>query len=132
MCRTIDDWKELKSQFSTTSRRQAEKALALQLEAIAPEAIHRLEAIQLKKEREEARRERARQLEALPRKRSRRLEAKVNDILCQCPSIHSYDHQRKMSSTRGERFNKWRNNSLQCKYLNSSRPCITNQRMNNS
>ncbi|CDS13032.1 hypothetical protein LRAMOSA05216 [Lichtheimia ramosa] len=80
VCRTIDDWKELKSQFSTTSRRQAEKALALQLEAIAPEAIHRLEAIQLKKEREEARREKARQLEALPRKRSRRLEAKENEL----------------------------------------------------
>ena len=80
MCRTTDDWKELQSRFSTTSRRPAEKALALNLEAIAPEAIHQLEALQLRKERQEARRERARQLEALPRKRSRRLEAKV----CNC------------------------------------------------
>ncbi|CDH50891.1 predicted protein [Lichtheimia corymbifera JMRC:FSU:9682] len=80
VCRTIDDWKELKSRFSTTSRKPAEKALALNLETIVPEAIQRLEALQLKKEREEARRERARQLEALPRKRSRRLEAKENEL----------------------------------------------------
>ena len=83
MCLTIDDWKELSSRFSTTSRRPAEKALALKLQTIAPEAIHRLEAIQLKREREQARRERARQLEALPRKRSRRLEAKVIISFCQ-------------------------------------------------
>ena len=76
---TIESWQTCIDRFSVKTRNHNEKALGLKINEIAPKIIEKLEAQLAAKVREQAKLEKLRKLEEMPRKRSRRLEIKVND-----------------------------------------------------
>ncbi|KAI8146921.1 hypothetical protein BJV82DRAFT_597042 [Fennellomyces sp. T-0311] len=81
VCDTVEGWYACVSRFSVKTRNHNEKALGLQIvETIGPDVIAKLEAIEAAKAREEARLERLKRIEEMPRKRSRRLEAKSDEL----------------------------------------------------
>ena len=76
---TIESWRACIERFSVKTRNHNEKALGLEINEIAPKIIEKLEVQLAAKVREQAKLEKLRKLEEIPRKRSRRLEIKVND-----------------------------------------------------
>ncbi|KAI9490379.1 hypothetical protein BDB00DRAFT_838253 [Zychaea mexicana] len=80
VCDTLESWQSCLSRFSVKTRNHNGKALGHTINEIAPQIIAKLEAKQAAKAREEARLEKQRLLEALPRKRSRRLEVKEEEL----------------------------------------------------
>ncbi|KAI9260586.1 hypothetical protein BDA99DRAFT_605620 [Phascolomyces articulosus] len=80
VCDTLETWQECLTRFSTKTRNHNEKALSLEINEIAPQVITKLENRLAAKAREEAKLERLRKLEELPRKRSRRLEIKEDEL----------------------------------------------------
>ncbi|KAI8372953.1 uncharacterized protein BYT42DRAFT_578699 [Radiomyces spectabilis] len=76
VCKTAADWREWVDKFSVTSRRVAEKRLAQALQDVGLPIIHKLEKMEADQLRKEAKLKRARELEQMSRKRSRRLEVK--------------------------------------------------------
>jgi hypothetical protein len=63
--------------FSVKSTKPGERALALDLQEFGTGVVQKMEAQKAAKLREEAKVERAKMIDMLPRKRSRRIEVKV-------------------------------------------------------
>ena len=76
MCSTIDGWKDTLKKFQP-SKRLANKELASAINTLGSEVIANLEAKEEARLRQEAKIEKAKKMELIPKKRSRRLEAKV-------------------------------------------------------
>lgn len=77
MCSTINEWKDTIEKFKPT-KRTASRQLASAITALGKEIIAKLEAREEQRLRHEAKMKRARELELIPKKRSRRLEVKVS------------------------------------------------------
>ncbi|KAI7857988.1 hypothetical protein BDC45DRAFT_603043 [Circinella umbellata] len=77
---TIEEWQACIDRFSAKTRNHNEKALRLEIHEIAPKVIETLEAQLAAKVREQAKLEKLRKLEEMPRKRSRRLEIKEDEL----------------------------------------------------
>lgn len=76
MCSTIDGWKGTLKRFQP-SKRLANKELASAINTLGLEVIASLEAKEEVRLRQEAKIKKAKEMELIPKKRSRRLEAKV-------------------------------------------------------
>lgn len=76
MCSTIDEWKDTLKKFQS-SKRLANKELTSAINTLGLEVIANLEAKEEARLRQEAKIKKAREMELIPKKRSRRLEAKV-------------------------------------------------------
>lgn len=76
VCSTIDGWKDTLKKFQP-SKRLANKELASAINTLGSEVIANLEAKEEARLRQEAKIEKAKKMELIPKKRSRRLEAKV-------------------------------------------------------
>ncbi|KAF7725022.1 histone acetyltransferase [Apophysomyces ossiformis] len=81
ICETIEDWHKWMAKFSTSSRKPAERELAMQLQQIGSIAVRSLQAQQAAKVRREAKLKRMKEIEVTPRKRSKRLEKKYDKEL---------------------------------------------------
>ncbi|KAK4520071.1 uncharacterized protein ATC70_008200 [Mucor velutinosus] len=78
VCSTVQDWRDLVEKFKPT-KRTANRELASTITALAKEMIAKLEAREEYRLRNEAKVKRARELELMPRKKSRRLEVKSDE-----------------------------------------------------
>ncbi|KAL7316978.1 hypothetical protein PS15m_003389 [Mucor circinelloides] len=78
MCSTINEWKDTIEKFKPT-KRTASRQLASAITALGKEIIAKLEAREEQRLRHEAKMKRARELELIPKKRSRRLEVKSDE-----------------------------------------------------
>lgn len=76
VCSTIDGWKDTLKKFQS-SKRLANKELASAINTLGLEVIASLEAKEEARLRQEAKIKKAKEMELIPKKRSRRLEAKV-------------------------------------------------------
>lgn len=76
LCSTVEEWHEVVKRFQP-SKRAASKELASALCDLGLEVIAKLEARAAALAKKELKMKRAKELELIPKKRSRRLEAKV-------------------------------------------------------
>ncbi|KAI9310845.1 hypothetical protein BX666DRAFT_2032557 [Dichotomocladium elegans] len=95
VCRTADEWREHVAKVSASARGLIDKILAAKLSEIATVVIGRMEALEASRAREEARIKKAEMLEMIPRKRSRRLEEK-EDELKKRRKLEELEEQRQM------------------------------------
>lgn len=76
VCATIQDWRDMIEKFKPT-KRTSNRDLASAITTLAREMVAKLEAREENRLRHEAKIKRAKELELMPKKRSRRLEVKV-------------------------------------------------------
>lgn len=81
VCSTIQEWKDILEKFKPT-KRTSNRDLASAISALGREMVAKLEAREENRLRNEAKIKRARELELMPKKRSRRLEVKVCEKVC--------------------------------------------------
>ncbi|KAI8074029.1 hypothetical protein BC940DRAFT_343578 [Gongronella butleri] len=79
VAKDTNQWQEYMKKWSVKSKRPAERHLAEQLQEIGAIVVEKLEQRRLWKLKEEAKLERQRQYELIPKKRSRRIETKVEE-----------------------------------------------------
>ncbi|CAO3614784.1 unnamed protein product [Mucor fragilis] len=77
-CSTIQDWRDMIEKFKPT-KRTSNRDLASAISALGREMVAKLEAREEYRLRNEAKIKRARELELMPKKRSRRLEVKFDE-----------------------------------------------------
>ncbi|KAL9548582.1 hypothetical protein MBANPS3_005616 [Mucor bainieri] len=78
VCSTIQEWKDVIDKFKPT-KRTSNKELASAITALGKEVVAKLEAREEYRLKNEAKIKRARELELMPKKRSRRLEVKFDE-----------------------------------------------------
>ncbi|KAL0141043.1 hypothetical protein V8B55DRAFT_1512522 [Mucor lusitanicus] len=78
VCATIQDWRDMIEKFKPT-KRTSNRDLASAITTLAREMVAKLEAREENRLRHEAKIKRAKELELMPKKRSRRLEVKFDE-----------------------------------------------------